>query len=87
MHYHKVKEESFQILSGSLFLTLGTDTQELSEGEVATVERGVNHGFSSIKGCIFEEVSTTHVKNDSFYEDPEIAGKDLMERKTILKEW
>ena len=47
----------------------------------------MHHSFTSINGCIFEEISTTHVKNDSFYSDEIIAKKDLMERKTILKAW
>lgn len=86
-HYHRVKEESFQVLSGTLTLTLDGQTREVRAGEVVTVERGVAHAFTSAEGCIFEEVSTTHVKNDSIYDDPKIASLDLMQRKTMLKEW
>lgn len=86
-HYHKVKEESFQVLSGVLTLTLNGETRDVQPGEVVTVERGVEHAFTSKEGCIFEEVSTTHVKNDSYYEDERIAKLDLMERKTILEDW
>lgn len=35
----------------------------------------------------FEEISTTHPKNDSYYEDNKIADLDPMERKTILENW
>lgn len=86
-HYHKVKEESFQVLSGTLLLTLNGNTKEIKTGEVVTVERGMPHAFTSKDGCIFEEVSTTHVKNDSYYEDEHIARLDLMQRKTILEDW
>lgn len=86
-HYHKVKEESFQVLHGTLTLTLDGKTFDVKAGDVVTVERGSKHAFSSAEGCIFEEISTTHVKNDSYYEDPEIIKKDLMERKTILEDW
>ena len=86
-HYHKVKEESFQVLSGTLTLTMNDETRDIKAGEVVTVERGAVHAFSSADGCIFEEVSTTHVKNDSFYDDERIAKLDVMQRKTILKEW
>ena len=51
------------------------------------MERGVEHSFTSKEGCIFEEVSTTHVKNDSYYEDEKIVKLDLMDRKTILEDW
>lgn len=86
-HYHKVKEESFQVLSGILTLTLDGVTREVKAGEVITVERNVPHAFTSSEGCIFEEVSTTHAKNDSYYEDEKIAKLDVMERKTILENW
>ena len=86
-HFHKVKEESFQVLFGTLTLTLDGETREIPAGGVATVERNAHHSFTSVNGCIFEEVSTTHVKNDSFYSDESIANKDLMERKTILETW
>ena len=86
-HFHKVKEESFQVLSGVLTLTLNGETRDVFAGEVVTVERGTMHSFTSKEGCIFEEVSTTHIKNDSYYEDEKIANLDLMQRKTILEDW
>lgn len=86
-HYHKVKEETFQVLSGTLTLTLDGVTRDIPTGEIVTVERGVPHSFTSKEGCVFEEVSTTHIKNDSYYEDERIAKMDPMERKTILKDW
>ena len=85
--YPKVKEETFQVLSGTLTLTLDGVTTDIHTGEIVTVERGVPHSFTSKDGCVFEEVSTTHVKNDSYYEDERINKMDLMERKTILRDW
>ena len=87
MHLHKAKEETFQLLYGDLEVEIDGVKREMKPGDIQTVLRGQNHKFSSKNGAIFEEVSTTHIKNDSFYEDPEIRGKDLMERKTILKKW
>ncbi len=86
-HYHKVKEETFQVLYGDVELVLDGKSRTMKAGEVATVERGVPHAFSSVNGCIFEEVSTTHVKNDSYYDDEKIAALDIMQRKTILTDW
>ncbi|MCR4874251.1 MAG: N-acetylneuraminate synthase family protein [Clostridia bacterium] len=86
-HYHKVKEESFQVLYGKLDLIMDGKYQEVRTGEVVTVKRNSQHAFSSKDGCIFEEISTTHVKNDSYYEDERIAKLDLMQRKTILENW
>lgn len=70
-HYHEKKEETFVVLHGTLSLVLdGTETL-LGKGDVVTVERGAKHSFSSKDGCVFEEISTTHFKADSFYEDAE----------------
>lgn len=86
-HTHKIKEETFQVLSGSLNLTVLDRTYHLKPGEIFTVERNKPHSFTSTEGCVFEEVSSTHVRNDSYYHDPRIQEMDPMERKTILKDW
>ena len=59
----------------------------MEPGDIQTVLRGEKHSFTSAKGAIFEEVSTTHVKNDSYYEDQKIRGLDPIERKTIMRRW
>ena len=87
MHYHKLKEETFQVLSGVLNIQLESEIFYIHPGEILTVERGVRHAFTSVDGCIFEEISTTHKINDSFYDDPGVLKIDVMNRKTILKEW
>lgn len=86
-HTHKIKEETFQVLNGSLELTVEDKTYHLNPGEIFTVERFKQHSFTSVGGCVFEEVSSTHVRNDSFYADPKIQAIDPMERKTILRDW
>jgi N-acetylneuraminate synthase len=86
-HYHVQKEETFQVLSGNLLINIDDQELEIKQGELFTVERNVIHAFESLDGCIFEEISTTHVKNDSFYADPKIRSLDPMERKTILESW
>lgn len=70
-HYHVKKEETFVILHGTLSLDLAGEKKTLKKGDVVTVERNVMHSFSSVDGCIFEEISTTHYINDSFYENGE----------------
>ncbi len=87
VHYHKSKEESFQILSGILTLTLDGVTKDLYPGDLVTVKRNSPHAFSSDTGCVFEEISTTHIKNDSYYEDPSIMSIDIIKRKTKVELW
>ncbi len=83
--YHVKKEETFHMLWGDLQLTLNGITQELKQGELRSIERGVRHSFTSIAGAIFEEVSTTHYRGDSFYLDPRIDQQDPMARKTVIE--
>ena len=68
-HYHVQKEETFLILHGSLDVVCNGIKRHVTRGETVVVERGVNHSFSSDEGCVFEEISTTHYGNDSFYEE------------------
>ncbi|WP_427114054.1 N-acetylneuraminate synthase family protein [Megasphaera sueciensis] len=71
MHLHKKKEETFTVLYGDLEVTCDEKTSIVHQGESMVVERGMHHSFKSKTGCVFEEVSTTHYPNDSFYENAE----------------
>jgi N-acetylneuraminate synthase len=59
----------------------------LHPGDVAVVQRGVKHRFWTDTGVIFEEVSSTHFNNDSFYEDTAISNLPREARKTKLSNW
>jgi len=83
--YHKKKEETFLVLHGQLDLSLDGKTTTLGRGDVVTVEPEVRHQFTSREGCIIEEVSSTHYKNDSFYTDEEINTSP--NRKTFITHW
>lgn len=84
-HFHKRKEETFQILSGELILDLGQGEKVYRPGDIVLVEKGVKHNFRSETGTIFEEVSSTHYRDDSFYDDPEILKNE--NRKTEMTFW
>lgn len=87
-HHHVKKEETFQVLYGSMDVTVGKEVKLLKAGDMLTVERGVRHNFTSREGVIFEEVSTTHYKNDSFYEDDKVTGnKDRKTELTFRSDW
>jgi sialic acid synthase SpsE/mannose-6-phosphate isomerase-like protein (cupin superfamily) len=85
-HYHKQKEETFQVLHGVLEMQIEGRRRTLYPGDIQLVQQGVWHEFWTDTGVIFEEVSTTHVANDSFYEDKSInqAGRS---RKTVVNQW
>lgn len=86
-HFHKEKEESFQVLYGDLECEIEGSISQMEAGDIITVPRGKTHSFTSRNGAVFEEISTTHKKGDSYYTDETITKRDIMERKTIIKEW
>ena len=78
--YHTKKEETFRLLYGDASLILDGKESILNPGDIVTVEKEVRHEFSSKSGCIIEEISDTHFKDDSFYSDDAINKN--MDRKT-----
>ncbi|OGL72399.1 hypothetical protein A3F28_02115 [Candidatus Uhrbacteria bacterium RIFCSPHIGHO2_12_FULL_57_11] len=86
-HYHKKKEETFQMLSGVLELEIEGFRKTLYAGDTLVVPRGVWHRFWTDTGAVFEEVSTTHFNDDSFYEDRTVARMPREDRKTRLVNW
>lgn len=67
-HYHAKKEETFIVLHGELQVKSGGVEHIIRRGETMTVMRNMPHSFSSEQGCVFEEISSTHLDNDSYYE-------------------
>ena len=86
-HYHKKKEETFIVLWGSITVYLEGKPFNLQPGETLTVHRGVWHSFESEEGCVFEEISTVALADDSFYRDEKINRMDRSERKTLVDHW
>lgn len=85
VHYHKRKKETFHVLYGDATFTLDGEAVKAKPGDSITVERGVRHDFSTVEGVVFEEISSTHYKDDSFYDDESIMGNP--HRKTAVTHW
>ncbi len=86
-HYHKKKEETFQVLYGKLNLDIEGRKHGLYPGDIQLVQQGVWHEFWTDTGAVFEEISTTHFNNDSFYEDKTINTLRRDQRKTVVNQW
>ncbi len=84
LHYHKQKEETFQALWGELLIKIDDEEKILRPGDQVTVMPEQRHSFTTKTGVIVEEVSTTHYKNDSFYEDKQVSTEPNL-RKTELE--
>jgi unsaturated pyranuronate lyase len=54
-HSHEKSEQLMVILDGSVTMTIGSETRELREGDVAVVNRGVEHALESPHGVTFFE--------------------------------
>lgn len=82
---HKLKEETFMVLNGEMTVALDGVERQLRAGDVLTVNRGVRHRFHTAGGVVFEEISSTHNRDDSYYSDPAIMAN--VDRKTYLSYW
>ncbi len=73
-HYHKIKDETFYILTGKLkldYVGLYSGkfvTIKLIQGESFRIRPNIKHRFSTdeISGCRFIEFSTNHQDGDSY---------------------
>jgi N-acetylneuraminate synthase len=83
--YHKIKEESFNLLYGDLKLKLDEKEEDVQIGDIKLVEPNTRHSFSSKDGAILEEISSTHIQDDSYYTDENITKNK--NRKTIIRFW
>jgi len=83
--FHRKKEETFIVLSGEAELLAGKDSKTLKVGDVYTIKVNTPHTFSTRTGCIIEEISSTHYKDDSYYIDENI--NKTKDRKTYVTYW
>ena len=83
--YHKQKEETFHVLWGEGTIILNDESRKMNVGDVIIVEPETKHFFSTENGIVIEEISSTHIKEDSFYTDEEIHKNK--NRKTYLTHW
>lgn len=87
LHMHEIKEETFQLLWGDLTVQHDDHETQLAPGDKLVIERGCWHAFASAGGAVFEEVSTTDLRNGSRYRDEDINRLDPMQRKTFVESW
>ena len=86
-HFHKRKEETFQVLWGVMDINIDGREKKLYPGDTALVLPGTWHKFKTQEGFIAEEISTTHFDNDSIYKNKEINDMEKKNRKTTVKHW
>lgn len=83
--YHRQKAETFHVLYGEIELQLDGVPRRCVAGDIVNIEPGVRHAFRTTTGAVIEEISSTHIADDSFYTDDAIQRNP--ERKTWLTYW
>lgn len=54
-HSHEATEQLMWLVEGTLRMTIGDETREMVAGDVAVVNRRVEHELFSETGCVFVE--------------------------------
>jgi len=80
--YHKVKSETFFIISGKINLVLDGIQKQYGPGDLVTIQPGVKHSWKALEDCVIEEISSNHDIKDSFYSDESINLSN--ERKSFI---
>jgi N-acetylneuraminate synthase len=79
LHYHKIKKETFFVMSGIVDLWVDGTLHVLAPGQKHTISPGVWHRFSSKEGAVIEEVSTHDDNADSYFENRRIVRDPAVE--------
>ena len=83
--FHKKKDETFFLVHGDAKLLLDHSEVTFNLGDTAVIPPPMIHEMSSVNGAIIEEVSSTHILDDSFYLDDDISRNQS--RKTFVQYW
>jgi sialic acid synthase SpsE/mannose-6-phosphate isomerase-like protein (cupin superfamily) len=83
--YHKQKDETFFLVYGDAKLLLDHSEVAFNLGDTAVIPPTKIHAMSTKNGAIIEEVSSTHMLDDSFYLDDAITQNTS--RKTFVQYW
>lgn len=70
LHYHKIKEESFYVLSGKIYLELVDNGKNfyrvMGPGDIAHIKSYVQHRITALTDAEVMEFSTFHMEDDSY---------------------
>lgn len=81
-HHHKQKQETFFVLAGEAIIVVNGVEHRLKPGSLIHIKQGETHSISADIDTIIEELSSTHIPNDSFYTDSTITQNH--NRKTTV---
>ena len=87
LHYHKIKDETFYVVNGKVFLELIDGDKKIKRvmtpGDVQRIQTGVIHRLTALQDSEVMEFSTFHMEEDSYR--LELAGLiDLQQLKACI---
>jgi D-lyxose ketol-isomerase len=78
-HYHKVKDETFFIVKGTVEMEAGDRTWTMAEGDTYKIAPGVKHTFAATGGpVLILEVSLPSIQGDNIFDDPRIGNQGIL---------
>lgn len=66
IHHHKVKDETFLVISGKVLMEIGDEKKVMYVGDKQYIPIGVKHRFTGLEDSEIVEFSTHHLENDSY---------------------
>jgi mannose-6-phosphate isomerase-like protein (cupin superfamily) len=66
LHHHKIKDETFYVLSGRVWFELGDMAFEMKMDDIVRVTPYTKHRFGGITDAMMVEVSTHHSEDDVY---------------------
>lgn len=66
LHFHKLKTETFLVLSGHVKLEVPDVTVTLLPGDRYNIHPGMEHRFTGLTDALILEVSSMHLDSDSY---------------------
>lgn len=78
-HYHRMKDETFFVVRGSLRMDAGGTAGILRQGDVFRVRPGTPHSFMAVEGpALVLEVSLPSVSGDNVFSDKRIGNDGVI---------
>ena len=68
MHYHKIKDETFLIIKGTVWMECDGESKLMNPGESIRIKPNMKHRFTGITNAKIIEFSTHHEDSDSYRE-------------------
>ncbi|MHC5011829.1 MAG: cupin domain-containing protein [Planctomycetota bacterium] len=85
LHYHKVKDEVFYLISGRVLIEVGEEERVLEKGDHQHIPPGTVHRFWGLEDSEIVEFSTHHDDADSYrlsesgaFDASALAGRNLV---------